>query len=150
MTKDAVILNAEQIQRILPQRYPFVMIDRVTKFEKGERLVAVKSISVNEWFSEATAAFGGIVPPTLLVEAAAQAALLLYQMSMVKEGEHPRYILGRMKAEFFEDVTVGDEVEVVAEKGRLLSNGGYADVNIVKCGKIVCKTFLIFSVLTNR
>jgi len=152
MTRDTVILNAEQMQKILPQRYPLMMIDRVTEFEKGKRLVAIKNITANEWpfWAESRAPDPGpqgtIYPMTLLIEAAAQAALLLYQLSMVKEGEHPRYILGRVKAEFFGDVGAGDEVEVRADADKMLLIGGYSNIEIFCSQELIVKVFIVYKV----
>ncbi len=94
-------LNSSQIAAILPQSYPFLMIDRVVDFQKGESLTAVKNITGNEWmFGSPVEPFGAnperrpstafgpsrrvegwcrpsnIFPETLLIEAAAQAAIL--------------------------------------------------------------------------
>lgn len=83
-------LDSYQIAKILPQSYPFLMIDRVVDFRKGESLTAIKNITGNEWLFEGqcrppaakespwgtTNAF----PETLLIEAAAQAAILFYRL----------------------------------------------------------------------
>lgn len=89
-------LNSNQIAQILPQSYPFLMLDRVVDFKKGESLTAVKNITGNEWvFCSPLTPFGanpepsrrdegqpcqtGVFPETLLIEAAAQAAILFYR-----------------------------------------------------------------------
>lgn len=97
-------LNSNQIAQILPQSYPFLMIDRVVAFQKGESLTAIKNITGNEWMfgssveppganparrvegqcrppAEQESPWGitNIFPETLLIEAAAQAAILFYR-----------------------------------------------------------------------
>jgi len=154
------------IQKLLPQKYPFCFIDRVVEFEKGKRLVAVKNITANEWacssldrspvpqcpsapacasrftFHASPSAF----PPTLLIESAAQAALLLYQLSMVKEGEHPTYVLGKVKAEFSGEAKVGDEVVFSVANARMLTSGGYAEVEAAVGGANIAKVTAFFGI----
>ena len=72
-------LNSNQIAKILPQSYPFLMIDRVVDFKKGESLTAIKNITGNEWFFDDQSCKTGVFPETLLIEAAAQAAILFYR-----------------------------------------------------------------------
>lgn len=67
-------LNSNQIVQILPQSYPFLMIDRVVDFRKGESLTAIKNITGNEWFFDDQSCRSEVFPETLLIEAAAQAA----------------------------------------------------------------------------
>lgn len=106
-----MFLDSNQIARILPQSYPFLMIDRVVDFKKGESLTAIKNITGNEWFfqgrcqsilrltpsslpdgvrsgfrptsaeneAQDCSSWGSIFPETLLIEAAAQAAILFYR-----------------------------------------------------------------------
>ncbi len=79
-------LNSNQIAAILPQSYPFLMIDRVVDFQKGESLTAIKNITGNEWMwegqcrppagAESPWDTTNVFPETLLIEAAAQAAIL--------------------------------------------------------------------------
>ena len=150
-------LNSNQIAQILPQSYPFLMIDRVVDFKKGESLTAIKNITGNEWVfegqcrppAEQESPWGttNIFPETLLIEAAAQAALILYHLSKIKEGEkHPRYILGKLQAEFKTAVFVGDQLEIKAYATKLLYTGGYSDVEITVKSSFVSKMLLIFGV----
>ena len=115
------MLDYQQLKEILPHAYPFLLIDRVEEYKEGEHLVAIKNITSNEWcccgnsshnntLSRQTSAQGYlslnqendslIFPEVLLIEAAAQAALVLYHLSKVKPGERPRYILGSVNSEF--------------------------------------------------
>ena len=123
------------------------MIDRVVDFKKGESLTAIKNITGNEWVFEGQPCQTGVFPETLLIEAAAQAALILYHLSKIKEGEkHPRYILGKLQAEFKTAVFVGDQLEIKAYATKLLYTGGYSDVEITVNSSFVSKMLLIFGV----
>ena len=102
------MLNYEQLKGILPHAYPFLLIDRVEEYKEGEHLTAIKNITSTEWCFGASGLDGPspggapnspIFPETLLIEAAAQAALVLYHVSKVKDGQRPRYFLGRVNAD---------------------------------------------------
>ena len=116
-------LNYNELKNILPHAYPFLLLDRVVEVKKGESLVAVKNITANEWcFAEENSSLqqsipssardlvfqnqGAIFPEVLLIEAAAQAALVLYEVSKVKPGDRkPIYKFGQAKAEFIKSST---------------------------------------------
>jgi 3-hydroxyacyl-[acyl-carrier-protein] dehydratase len=72
------MLDNNQLKKILPHAYPFVLLDRVERYIPGQSLVAIKNITANEWpFLESPERLEHY-PETLLIEAAAQAALVLY------------------------------------------------------------------------
>ena len=123
-------LDSDQIAKILPQSYPFIMIDRVVDFEKDKSLTAIKNITGNEWMfgSPGTASGVNVFPETLLIEAAAQAALILYHLSKIKEGEkHPKYIWGKTVASFINRVCIGDQLKIVTSATKMFDSLGFMD-----------------------
>lgn len=110
--KDTV-LDVRAIERLIPHRYPFLLVDRVMDFVPGERLSAVKNVSVGEpWFS---GHFPGnpIMPGVLIVEALAQAGCLLSQLSLPDDAERPLYVLaGVDEARFRRAVVPGDRLDL--------------------------------------
>ena len=143
-------LDSNQIAQILPQAYPFLMIDRVVDFKKGESLTAVKNITGNEWMFGSSGMTSGanVFPETLLIEAAAQAALILYHLSKIKEGQkHPKYILGKAKAEFQQSVAAGDQLRIFALANKMLDTGGYSDIQLSNCDKDVAHIEIVYSVI---
>ncbi len=122
-------LNSNQIARILPQAYPFLMIDRVVDFKKGESLTAIKNITGNEWMFGSVAMTAGAFPETLLIEAAAQAAILFYRLNNEETSDPAsRIFLGQVKAEFTRSAHAGDQIALKTLSGKMLKNGGYMDV----------------------
>ena len=70
--------NAD-IERILPHRYPFLLVDRIIEFELDKRIVGIKNVSLNERYLAQSQDDGPVLPPTILTEAVAQVgACLLY------------------------------------------------------------------------
>ena len=79
------ILYTEDIKKIIPHRYPFLMIDRIIHLEEGISCVALKNISNNEWFFEGHFPNHHVMPGVLIVEAMAQAAGVLAFKTLFKE-----------------------------------------------------------------
>lgn len=124
------MLSSQQVQDLLPQAYPFVMIDRVVELQEGKSLTAIKNLTAGDWpFCDEQYPVK-YFPETLLIEAAAQAALLLYRASMGNEGEGRKFFLGKVKAEFLRPVNCGEQLRIVARATKVLSSGGYSDVEM--------------------
>ncbi len=71
-------LDYAAIERILPHRYPFLLVDRITEFEPDKRIVGIKNVSLNERYLSTTSADGRpALPPTILTEAVAQVGAIL-------------------------------------------------------------------------
>lgn len=141
------MLTYQQLKDILPQAYPFLLIDRVEEIKEGESLVAIKNITVNEWACMGYSSEGDVFPQTLLIEAAAQTAMVLYNISMVEEGEkRPQYVLGKVKVEFSEFVSVGDQIRIKAHATKMVKTGGVSDIELFVNSQKVADMFLFFSV----
>lgn len=130
-----ILLDVEAIQRLLPHRPPFLLVDRVVEHEKGKRLVAWKSVTMGEPFF--TGHFPGhpVMPGVLVLEAMAQAAALLAILDLPPEDVERKvtYLLGIDGARFRRTVVPGDrlelEVEVLRHKGAVWKIQGRARVD---------------------
>lgn len=115
-----MILNAKDIQKILPHRYPFLLVDRVTELISGERLVAFKNVSANEPFFQGHFPGNPVMPGVLIVEALAQAAAIL--MSDGRESDLVPLFMGIDKARFRQQVVPGDQLQLEVEVGQRRRN----------------------------
>ena len=121
--------NAEDIRQVLPQRYPYLMIDRVLEQDK-EHVIAVKNVTINEPFFQGhfPEPFQAIMPGTLILEAMAQAAAFLLR----RKGELG-FLAKVDKARFRRKVIPGDQLILSARKlrqrDRLLQIEAEASVN---------------------
>ena len=79
------ILLSEDIQRIIPHRYPFLMIDRITNIESGKSCIAYKNVSNNEWFFQGHFPNYPVMPGVLIIESMAQAAGVLAFCTLITE-----------------------------------------------------------------
>jgi len=141
------MLDIEAIQKILPQRYPFLMIDRVVELEPGKKVVALKNVSFNEGF------FGGhfpgkpVMPGALIIEAMAQSAILLtYSPQEAAANKSLSYYLTSVKVRFLNPVFPGDQLEITVEPVKLITGAGIASVVVEAQGKEVCRGEISFSI----
>ncbi len=118
----AAALDVEAIQRLLPHRPPFLLVDRVVSIAAGEKLVAWKSVTMNEPFFVGHFPGHAVMPGVLILEALAQACALLAIKSMPAEESAQKltYLMGIDGARFRKPVVPGDrlELEVSIEKRK--------------------------------
>lgn len=79
------VLYSEDIQKIIPHRYPFLMIDRIEDIEPGKSCVAYKNVSNNEWFFQGHFPNYPVMPGVLIIESMAQAAGVLAFSTLIEE-----------------------------------------------------------------
>lgn len=111
------ILDVEGIQRLLPHRPPFLLVDRVVAFEKDKSLTALKGVTMNEPFFAGHFPGHPVMPGVLILEALAQAAALLACLSLPPEqvGNKVTYLMGIDGARFRKPVVPGDRLELRVE-----------------------------------
>jgi 3-hydroxyacyl-[acyl-carrier-protein] dehydratase len=134
-TKPGVILDVEGIQKLLPHRPPFLLVDRVVAFEKDTSLTALKAVTMNEPFFPGHFPGHPVMPGVLILEALAQACALLACLSMPPEEVQGKvtYLMGIDGARFRKPVVPGDRVElkvvVTKHKGPVWKMTGQALVD---------------------
>jgi len=140
-------LDIHDIMRILPHRYPFLLIDRVIDLVRMKRIVAIKNVTINEPFFAGHFPNMPIMPGVLIVEAVAQAggALLLTE---IPDREHKLMVFtGIEKARFRRPVVTGDqlriEVEVKAWRGDAVRMQGIAYVEDKKVAEAIVTCRLV-------
>ena len=145
---NTTVLDILEIQRILPHRYPFLLIDRVIEITRRQRIVAIKNVTVNEPHFNGHFPGYPIMPGVLIVEAIAQAggALLLAE---IPDRENKLMVFtGIERAKFRKPVVPGDqlriEVEVVVWRSTAVKMHGKAFVD----GKLACEATVMCQVVT--
>ena len=116
-------LGIEQISAMLPHRYPFLLLDRVTAFEHGKRVSALKNVTFDEPFFQGHFPGHPVMPGVLIVEAMAQAAGVLVKLSTPQPTEPIIFYLVKVdKARFNRIVVPGDQLRLEVEQRRRLRN----------------------------
>jgi 3-hydroxyacyl-[acyl-carrier-protein] dehydratase len=139
-------LGTKEIEAILPQRYPFLLIDRVLDHKEDDYLIAVKNITGNEWGSVNGVDQLEHWPETLLIEAGAQAAIVLYHVSKVKDKKPPQYFLGKVESDFFSPIRCGAQMTIAVKSGKMMNTGGYSDVEISENNTLVANLKMFYGV----
>ena len=127
------MMNIEEIKRLIPHRYPFLLIDRVDAFEAGKRIVATKNVTANEPFFQGHFPHYSVMPGVLIIEAMAQAAAVFGMKSMGKEHDPNNiyFFAGIDKARFKRPVVPGDTLRL--EVALVRTSRGLAKFTAVAC-----------------
>jgi 3-hydroxyacyl-[acyl-carrier-protein] dehydratase len=122
---DALTLPLEHdaIERILPHRYPFLLVDRVTEFEPDKRIVGIKNVSLNERYLAHPPGGRPVLPPTILTEAIAQVGAIMILAKPENQQRLP-FFAGIERVRYRRPVYPGDVVEIEATVLRLRSRMG--------------------------
>ncbi|MBX7116208.1 MAG: 3-hydroxyacyl-ACP dehydratase FabZ [Myxococcaceae bacterium] len=127
-------MDIQEIQRLLPHRYPFLLVDRVMEITVGQKLVAYKNVSFNEPFFAGHFPGHPVMPGVLILEALAQAAALLaYKSANFDAARQVVYLMSIDGAKFRKPVVPGDRLvltcEVLRNKGDIWKQRGTATVD---------------------
>ena len=107
-------LQIAEIMRLLPHRYPFLMLDRVLEVEREKRLVAIKNVTINEAFFAGHFPDAPVMPGVLTIECMAQAGAILGLLESPDPETTLVYFMGIESAKFRRPVVPGDQLRIVA------------------------------------
>jgi len=116
-------LDYAAIERILPHRYPFLLVDRVTDFEPDRRIVGIKNVSLNERYLSRERNGSPALPPTILTEAVAQVGAIMI-LAKPENRQRLPFFMGIKRVRYRRPVYPGDVVEIEAVVLRLRSSMG--------------------------
>jgi beta-hydroxyacyl-ACP dehydratase FabZ len=109
----------EEIQRLLPHRYPFLLVDRILSVEPGKSIVGIKNVTTNEFFFQGHFPGRPIMPGVLILEAVAQVGGILALVSVpANQGNPSIFLMGIDKVRFRQPVVPGDQLRIEVETLR--------------------------------
>ncbi|MEI3607792.1 3-hydroxyacyl-ACP dehydratase FabZ [Pseudogracilibacillus sp. SE30717A] len=139
------MLDVQKIKEIIPHRYPFLLVDRVTEMEEGKRVVGLKNVSANEPFFSGHFPEYPVMPGVLILEALAQVGAIAV-LDMEQNKGKIGFLAGVDKCRFKREVKPGDqlqlEVEIIRMRGAIGKGKGVATVN----GEIACEAEIMFAI----
>jgi len=143
------MLTIQQILKLLPHRYPMLLVDRILEIEEGKRIVGLKNVTANEPFFQGHFPGAPVMPGVLIVEAMAQCGAIIFLLDL-PDREKKLFMFGGVdKARFRKPVVPGDqlimECNVLQRRSNTARVQGVARVN----GNVVAEAEMI-SVMTDR
>ena len=143
---DISTLDIKEIIRLLPHRYPFLLVDRILEGEKEKRLVGLKNVSMNEPFFQGHFPHQPIMPGVLILEAMAQATGLLAFSDMGEEHKTKLYMLvGIDKSRFRGQVIPGDQLRLNITLKRSMRGIGMYQCQALVDGEMVAEAEMMCS-----
>jgi len=141
-------MDIQEILRKLPHRYPIILVDRVLELVPGERVVALKNVTINEPYFMGHFPGHPVMPGVLIIESLAQAcAILAFVTLEAKEGDGTLfYFAGIDAARFKKPVIPGDQLRLEAEMGRVKRGIGKFTARAWVDGQVVCETEMMCAV----
>ena len=139
------MLDAQQIQAIIPHRYPFLLVDRIIEIEYGVRAVGLKNVTINEPFFEGHFPTYPVMPGVLIVEALAQVgAVAILGMDEFK-GKMP-FFAGIDGVRFKRQVKPGDTLRLEVTLGKMRRGVGMGTATATVDGELAVRGELMFAV----
>jgi beta-hydroxyacyl-ACP dehydratase FabZ len=138
------VLDINEIQRILPHRYPFLLVDRIVEVE-AERIVGIKNVTFNEPFFAGHFPGYPVMPGVLIIEAMAQAAGVLVLRNIEDRHQKLVFLVAVENARFRKPVVPGDtlrlEMQIIKRRSSVAKMAGRATVDgqLVAEAEVMCK-----------
>jgi UDP-3-O-[3-hydroxymyristoyl] N-acetylglucosamine deacetylase / 3-hydroxyacyl-[acyl-carrier-protein] dehydratase len=137
--KESTVLEIEDIMKVLPHRYPFLLVDRILEVESGKRIVGMKNVTINEPFFQGHFPGHPIMPGVLIVEAMAQVGGMLLMGAVPNPEAKVVYFTSLNNVKWRRPVKPGDqlrfELELLQVRGMMCKMSGIAKVD----GQVVCE-----------
>lgn len=137
-------LDDAAIKRILPHRYPFLLVDRITEFEPDKRIVGIKNVASTEPHLAKPLNGRPSLPPTILTEAVAQVGAILI-LAKPENRDQLIFFRGMERVRFRAPVYPGDQVVVEAKVKRLRSRMGVLEGRATVNGRVVVNGTMTFA-----
>ncbi|MFQ5739112.1 MAG: 3-hydroxyacyl-ACP dehydratase FabZ [Acidobacteriota bacterium] len=148
MTKEAAgVIEIQEIQELLPHRYPFLLVDRVIEFEDRKRIVGVKNVTINEPFFQGHFPGVPIMPGVLIIEAMAQVGGVLLFKALPDKEKKLVFFIGIDHAKFRKPVRPGDQLRIEMLVNRVKSRIGKLTGKAYVAEQLVAEAVITFSLV---
>lgn len=138
-------MDIREIQEVLPHRYPFLLIDRVEEVVPGKKAVAIKNVTMNEYFFQGHFPQEQVMPGVLIIEALAQTGAVAV-LSLEENKGKIAYFAGIDKAKFRQKVVPGDVLKLEVDLIKVKGPAGVGKAIATVKDKKVCEAEITFIV----
>lgn len=140
------MLNNAEIQKIIPHRYPFLLVDKIIELEEGKRAVGIKNVTINEPFFQGHFPGNPIMPGVLIVEAMAQVGGVI-SMTLEENKGKLGVFTGIDKVRFKKQVRPGDTLRIETEMLTMRRNIAKVEATAYVGDEVACKGSLMFGLV---
>lgn len=140
-----MVLNSNEIQEIIPHRYPFLLVDRIIELEAGKKAIGIKCVSSNEMHFLGHFPNEHVMPGVLIIEALAQVGAVAI-LSLAENKGKIAYFAGIRSAKFRYKVTPGDVLRLETELIKVRGSIGIGKAIAYVGDKIACEAELTFAI----
>jgi 3-hydroxyacyl-[acyl-carrier-protein] dehydratase len=141
---DVTILDAVQIQKLIPHRYPFLLVDRIVQLEAGKRAVGIKNVTMGDGFFQGHFPQYPVMPGVLIVEAIAQVGAVA-MLGLEEHADKIAFFAGIDNVRFKRQVKPGDVLRLEVELGQIRRNIGTGSGIATVDGEIAAKGDFMFA-----
>jgi len=145
--KEKLIIDAKEIEQLLPHRYPMLLVDRVVDLEEGKRVVGIKNVTMNEHFFQGHFPGHPIMPGVLIVEAMAQCGGVLLMKSVPDAKDKVVYFMGIDNVKFRKPVLPGDQLRFELEVDKIRSKVAKMHGKAFVGEDLVCEADLMSTIM---
>ena len=142
-----MLMDVNEIQKILPHRYPFLLVDSIEELEPGKRIVGIKNVTINEPFFPGHFPGAPVRPGVLIVEAMAQVGAVMVLRDIPDRSKKLVYFTGIDQARFRQPVVPGDQLRLVVEVIKMKSRHGKLRGEAFVRGKLVAEAEILSSIV---
>ena len=144
-----MLMDVNEIQRIIPHRYPFLLVDSILELDPARKIIGIKNVSINEPFFQGHFPGTPVMPGVLIVEAMAQVAAVMVLKEIEDREDKLVYFSGIDRARFRQPVVPGDQIRIVVEVIRMRPRHGKLKAEAYVKEKMVAEAE-IFSTIVDR
>lgn len=145
------VWDKEKVRSLLPQREPFLFVDEVIETDGTNKLVAVRLLKKEEAFFQGHFPGKPIMPGVLIIEAMAQAAILLYYLHKpAMAAKKPDFYLGKVKSEFLAPAFPGDTLTLEATGVKIIETAAVIETVAKVGGKLIAKADMVVSIRSHE
>lgn len=142
-----MLMDVSEIQKILPHRYPFLLVDYIEELEPGKRIVGVKNVTMNEPFFPGHFPGAPVMPGVLIIEAMAQVGAVMVLREIPDRSKKLVYFMGIDQARFRQPVVPGNQLRMVVEVIKMRARHGKLRGEAFVGEKLVAEAEILSSIV---